>query len=116
MSNEGFQKLVLEKLSGLEEGQKDLTEKVVKLEEGQKDLTGKVVKLEEGQKDLTKQIGELKEGQNEIKNFMVEVEAKNANRHIEMMKEINGLREDLNTVELVTSKNWNDIAKLKSVK
>jgi predicted nucleic acid-binding Zn-ribbon protein len=30
--------------------------------------------------------------------------------------EVKGIREDLTAVELMTSKNWNDIAKLKSVK
>ena len=30
--------------------------------------------------------------------------------------EVKGIREDLNAVEFMTSKNWNDIAKLKAVK
>lgn len=30
--------------------------------------------------------------------------------------EVKGIREDLTAVELMTSKNWNDIVKLKSVK
>lgn len=30
--------------------------------------------------------------------------------------EVKGIREDLNTVEIVTSKNWNEIARLKAVK
>lgn len=34
----------------------------------------------------------------------------------EVNAKIDTLTEDLNTVEIVTSKNWNDIAKLKSVK
>jgi hypothetical protein len=30
--------------------------------------------------------------------------------------EVKGIREDLTAVEIITSKNWNDISKLKSVK
>jgi len=30
--------------------------------------------------------------------------------------EVKGIREDLTTVEMITSKNWNDILKLKAVK
>lgn len=30
--------------------------------------------------------------------------------------EVKGIREDLTAVELITSKNWNDISKLKAVK
>ena len=30
--------------------------------------------------------------------------------------EVRGIREDLTAVELITSKNWNDISKLKAVK
>lgn len=30
--------------------------------------------------------------------------------------EVKGIREDLNAVEMITSKNWNDISKLKAVK
>lgn len=30
--------------------------------------------------------------------------------------EVKGIREDLTTIEMITSKNWNDISKLKAVK
>ena len=30
--------------------------------------------------------------------------------------EVKGIREDLRTIEMVTSKNWNDIVKLKSIR
>lgn len=30
--------------------------------------------------------------------------------------EVKGIREDLNAIEIITSKNWNDISKLKAVK
>lgn len=58
----------------------------------------------------------LKEGQNEIKALILELDPKNANRHMELNAKIDELRKDLNAVEIVTSKNWNDIANLKAVK
>ena len=52
----------------------------------------------------------------EIKESIQEVESVNANRHIELMDSIKDIKDNLNTVEMVTSKNWNEITKLKSIK
>lgn len=69
MSNEEFQKMVLEKLNSLENGQNLLTKKVDNLEQGQK----------------------------EIKVILEELDPKNANRHLELKESINELRKDLST-------------------
>ena len=45
-----------------------------------------------------------------------EVESVNATRHTDMMNDISDIKDNLNNVEIITSKNWNDIAKLKAVK
>lgn len=58
----------------------------------------------------------LKKGQEEIKVLVSELDPKNANRHLQLNEKIDELRKDLNAVEIVTSKNWNDIAQLKAVK
>lgn len=65
---------------------------------------------------IDKDVEFLKEGQKEIKALISELDPKNANRHLELSEKIDELRKDLNAVEVVTSKNWNDIAKLKSIK
>lgn len=65
---------------------------------------------------MEKDMGVLKEGQKEIKDMISELDPKNANRHVELTEKIDELRKDLNAVEIVTSKNWNDIAKIKAVK
>ena len=52
----------------------------------------------------------------DIKNLIQEVESVNAARHVELMNSIKDLRKDITNVEIITSSNWNDIAKLKSVK
>lgn len=75
--------------------------------------------MQEGFKKIDKielDVESLKEGQNEIKALILEIDPKNANRHVELNAKIDELRKDLNAVEIVTSKNWNDIANLKAVK
>lgn len=102
MTNEEFQRTVLEEF-------RKLNEKVDSLEKGKGKLETDVDSLKEGQK-------KLESGQDDIKNLLIELDPKNADRHLEITRLINGLREDLSTIEIVTSKNWNDIAKIKSVK
>ncbi|MGG7203215.1 hypothetical protein ACQPUL_21075 [Clostridium butyricum] len=57
--------------------------------------------------------------ENEIKSFkdqFTDFEGKSASNHVEVINKINNMQKDLNTMELVTSKNWNDIAQLKAIK
>ncbi|TEB06161.1 hypothetical protein Psch_03205 [Pelotomaculum schinkii] len=61
MDNEQFQRLVLEQLKALTDGQKGLEQSVKSLEQGQKGLDQSVKSLEQGQKAL-------EQGQAEIKN------------------------------------------------
>lgn len=91
MTNEEFQQIVLKKLETLETGQKAL-------EDRQKNL-------EIGQEEIKKDLKAIIEQTANLTEFREEINEK-----------IDTLIEDLNTVEIVTSKNWNDIAKLKSVK
>jgi len=91
MTNEEFQQIVLKKLETLETGQKAL-------EDRQKNL-------EIGQEEIKKDLKAVIEQTANLTEFREEINEK-----------IDTLIEDLNTVEIVTSKNWNDIAKLKSVK
>jgi len=51
--------------------------------------------------DLNKKVETLAEVQNDVSQIKETVE---------------GVRKDLNTVEIITSKNWNEIAHLKAVK
>lgn len=102
-------KLILEKLeildqrlNNLENGQTNLNQKLINLEQGQ-------VQLSEGQKRLEK-------GQEEIKDHLIQLETKNANRHLEINNNLEKLARDLTTLESVAGKNLIDIATLKSVK
>lgn len=79
------------------------------MQEGFKGINVKIDSIE-------KDVKELKEGQKNIENLILELDPKNANRHLEITEQIEELKKDLNAVEIVTSKNWNDIAKIKAVK
>ncbi|WP_042683531.1 hypothetical protein [Anaerosalibacter massiliensis] len=74
------------------------------------------VLLKEELEPIKNDIKELKTGQEEIKELILELEPKNANRHLELKESIEELRQDLTNVEIITSSNWNEIAKLKKAK
>ena len=123
MTNEDFQRLVLEKLGNLEDGQKSLEEKVVGLER-------KVVSLEEVQTQIIKKIDgvieqtaglmefryETKENFAKTQEYIHELDTKNSERHLEFTREMEELKTSMNRVELNTAENWRDIAKLKAVR
>lgn len=72
--------------------------------------------LQAGQEETNKRLTNI---ENEIKQFkdqFTDFEGKSANNHIEVINKINNMQKDLNAMEVVTSKNWNDIAQLKAIK
>ena len=66
--------------------------------------------------DNTMDIKEMKSDVKSFKDQFTDFEGKSANNHVEVINRIDNMQKDLNTMELVTSKNWNDIAQLKAVK
>ena len=57
--------------------------------------------------------------ENQIKTFkdqFTDFEGKSASNYVEIISKINNMQKDLNAMEVVTSKNWNDIAQLKAIK
>jgi len=66
--------------------------------------------------DNTTDIKEMKSDIKSFKDQFTDFEGKSANNHVEVINKIENMQKDLNTMELVTSKNWNDIAQLKAVK
>lgn len=72
--------------------------------------------LKEELEPIKQDISILKKGQEEIKSLIQELDPKNANRHLELKESIDELRKDLTNVEIITSSNWNEIAKLKKIK
>lgn len=84
MSTEEFQRIVLEELKSLKDGQEEMKEEQ---EEMKKDL-----------KAVIEQTANLTEFKQEV-NYKLDV-----------------MLEEINTLELIVSKNWNDITKLKAAR
>jgi len=88
MNQEEFQKLILEKFNSIDK---------------------RFDKLDNDIAEVKLDIKDLKNGQEEIKDMIRNLEANNADRHIEISKKIELLEE-------VTANNWTDIIKLKKAK
>lgn len=67
-------------------------------------------------RDLKSDVILLKQGQGKIENKLDNIEALNANRHIEINGKLDELTTGLTVVEAVTGKNMADIANIKLVK
>ena len=72
--------------------------------------------IQKEQQETNKRLGNIETEINDFKNQFTDFEGKSANNHVEVINRIDNMQKDLNTMELVTSKNWNDIAQLKAVK
>ena len=79
-------------------------------------MTQILKRLETKIDDNTMDIKEMKADVKSFKDQFTDFEGKSANNHVEVINRIDNMQKDLNTMELVTSKNWNDIAQLKAVK
>ncbi|BAE84784.1 hypothetical protein [Desulfitobacterium hafniense] len=105
MTTEEFQKLVLEKLAGLEQGQSKLGEGQVKLEqrqakleEGQVKLEQRQAKLEEGQVKLEQRQAKLEEGQVKLEQRQAKLEegqVKLEERQVKLEKRIDEVESTL---------------------
>ena len=133
MTNEEFQRIVLQKLDNLEEGQRRLEERQQRLEEGQQRLEERQQRLEERQQRLEERQQRLEERQEALEGGQRRLEERVSNLErtvnaiyeqtailTEFREEVNqkfdGMLAQINTLEIVTSKNWNDIARLKAAK
>ena len=112
MTNEEFQKIVLEELRNLngkvdklDQGQVRLEERQTKLEERQAKLEERQIKLEEGQEEIKRDLKAICEQTADLTEFREEINVK-----------IDKLTEDFSTIEMVTSKNWSDIVRLKAAR
>jgi len=72
--------------------------------------------IQKEQQETNKRLGNIETEIKDFKNQFTDFEGKSANNHVEVINRIDNMQKDLNTMELVTSKNWNDIAQLKAVK
>ena len=119
MTNEEFQRIVIEKLENLEVGQKNLETRQKNLEEGQKNLETRQVSLEAGQKNLETRQKSLEEGQEEIiskLNCVINQTADLTEFREEVKEEFKNIKSTISRIEINTADNWSDIAKLKAAR
>ena len=120
-------------IGGLKEEVKTIKTDIGGLKEGQHRMESDIGGLKEEVKTIKTDIGSLKEGQHRIEIQVLEntqilkalehTAQVNKAEHDNMINDIaeikgemKGVRNNINTVELVTSQNWNELVKLKSVK
>lgn len=92
---------------------KDLVKTLSQLfDEKLKPFTESLTRIEKKLNSVVEQTADLTEFRTEMKDFKIgAIDKLNV-----IGSNVEGIKNDLNTVEIVTSKNWNEIAKLKSVK
>ena len=87
ITNEEFQKIVLEKLGNLEDTVVGIGNKVVGLEDKVVDLENKVVNLEKGQEEIKKDVKSIIEQTANLSEFRYEINTK-----------VDKLTEEFNTI------------------
>lgn len=86
------------------------------LKKGQDHTEIDIKALKQGQERTEIDIKTIKQGQERIENKLDNMEALNANRHVEINGKLNELSTSLTVVEAVAGKNMTDIANIKLVK
>ncbi|NLV76159.1 MAG: hypothetical protein GX023_04140 [Tissierellia bacterium] len=95
MTNEEFQKIVLEELRGLKEGQEQLVSRMEQLETGQEQLVGRMERLETGQEQLVGRIERLEIGQKQLEVGQGEIR-KDIKSIIEQTADLTEFRQETN--------------------
>ncbi len=94
MDNQEFQRIVLEELKGIREGQKSLELRQRNLEEGQKSLELRQRNLEEGQKSLELRQKNLEEGQESLKSRQMTLELEQQ----QLIEKIDSMEKTVNVI------------------
>ena len=104
---------IFEILKQIQKEQIKTNERLDTIELGQNEIK---VEIKSDINEITSEINEITAEIKDFKNQFTDFEGKSANNHVEVVNKIDNMKKDLNTMELVTSKNWNDIAHLKAIK
>lgn len=98
MTNEEFQRLILEKLGNLEEEVSEIKEEVLEIKE---EVSG----IKKDQVEIRKSLQATVDQTAELSEFRSEVNEK-----------LDSLQQDIHAMEIITSKNWSDIAIMKAAR
>ena len=84
------------------------------LKAGQEELQQNQKELQQSQEETNKKLSNIESAIKEFKDQFTDFEGKVSINHRETVNKLNSLQKDVNTMEIITSKNWNDIALFKS--
>ena len=90
--------------------------KVGSLDNKVSSLDDKVGSLDNKVSSLDDKVGNLDNKVDNIGDKLDDLEAKNAERHLGIIKKMNEMKSTISRIEINTAENWRDIAKLKSIK
>lgn len=112
MTNEEFQKIVIEKLGNIDTKLENLDSKVENIEKEQQTMRKEQLEMKNDQQTMR---GEQLEMKNDIKSI-IEQTAELTEFRYEINEKLDRLVDEFNTIEIVTSQNWNDIARMKAAR
>lgn len=95
------------KIDSISDGQKRLEDRQEKLEKRQSNL-------EEGQQRLEIRQSNLEDGQKSILDYLYQLEAKNAERHLYMLQQLEQMNKDIKYLKHKDQQKDNDIVTIKS--
>lgn len=67
-------------------------------------------------KEILELLKQIQKDNKEFRNEIKQIQEDNKEFRTEVNGKLDIIKDDLSAVEVVTSKNWNDIAKLKAIK
>lgn len=112
MTNEEFQEIVIEKLGNIDTKLENLDSKVENIEKEQQTMRKEQLEMKNDQQTMREEQLEMKD---DIKSI-IEQTAELTEFRYEINEKLDRLVDEFNTMEIVTSKNWNDIAKMKAAR
>ena len=103
-------------ISDLKQGQTNMQSDIKDLKQGQTNMQNNIKDLKQGQARAEERLTRIEAKVDTIDSKLDTVEAHNASRHVEIRDEIIDIKKNITAVEIVTAKNWNEIATLKAIK
>ena len=101
------------RVGSLESKMNSLDSRVGSIESKINSLDSMVTTLQSDVQIIKTDVKVLQLGQKRIENKLDDLEAKNANRHIEITTELKHLESAISKMEIVTAENWSELARIK---
>lgn len=109
-------KTINKRLDNMDSDMKDLKSDIQALKQGQATAEERLTRIEAKVDTIEAKVDTVEAKVDTIDSKLDTVEAHNASRHVEIRDEIIDIKKNITAVEIVTAKNWNEIATLKAIK